>query len=160
MIKTKPGKEGRRGWEAVTDRAGSSRYSSSINGALRISYASQAIDSPHIEIAIVANVASMYFFAVVSDSCPDFTPLDFAVYPTKCFVVKISFGVDACVLGVYTYDMGRKETKPRRGRPPVDNPLRKHMIRATDDQWRRWSRAAGENVSLWIRQMLDKASRR
>lgn len=47
---------------------------------------------------------------------------------------------------------------PSKGRPKSENPLKKRMIRATDDQWERWVRAGGENVSLWIRESLDSAA--
>jgi hypothetical protein len=53
-----------------------------------------------------------------------------------------------------------KTQKNLGGRPKVAAPLKKRMIRATDDEWDSWMLASGNNRSLWIRETLDRAAKR
>ena len=50
----------------------------------------------------------------------------------------------------------------KRGRPPIEAPLRRHQFRVTDEQLARWQRAAdkeGLTLSAWVRQVCDEATK-
>lgn len=54
--------------------------------------------------------------------------------------------------------------KPKRGRPPVENPSTEQIhVRATPDDKAKYEAAAerrGKTLSGWIKAVLDRASRR
>lgn len=81
--------------------------------------------------------------------------------PLNCEGSKDSFGialaVDVSPYGVYIYGMGKNLEKPRIGRPPVDEPLKKRFFRCSDAEWDKLCELAEDgNRSQLIRGLIAK----